>query len=91
MLYESPSLMPQLVNVLMKFRCRKIGMTGDIEKAFLNVEIAEADRNFLRVLWLKDFDPYQEIVSRDSFKIRTLCLWREIFSLSLAGNSPVPH
>jgi hypothetical protein len=49
-----PNFMPQLIDILMKFRWHKIGLTVDIEKAFLMVAINESDRDMLRFLWLKD-------------------------------------
>jgi hypothetical protein len=36
-------------------------MTADIEKAFLNVAVAEEYRDFLRLLWLND--PYSSSLS----------------------------
>lgn len=47
---------PQLFNMLIKFRRHKIGLTADIEKAFLMVGINQTDRDILRFLWLKDPD-----------------------------------
>ena len=45
---------PQLFDMLIKFRWHKIGLTADIEKAFLMVGINKTDRGMLRFLWLKD-------------------------------------
>ena len=78
MLHEGPSLILQLVKVLMKFRCRKIVVTGDIEKAFLNVVISKAYRKFLNLLWMRDFNPYEE---SDSFNIETLRFTRCVFDV----------
>ena len=37
----------------MKFRVPQIAMTADIEKAFLQVELSEVDRDATRFLWIK--------------------------------------
>ena len=61
---ESPSLneclevggnfMPLLFDTLVRFRSQPIAITADIEKAFLQVEIDEKDRDMLRFLWYDD-------------------------------------
>jgi hypothetical protein len=53
-LYKGPSLNPLLFHISLRFRKKRTALVGDIEKAFLNVEVDEADRNFLRFLWLED-------------------------------------
>ena len=52
--YQGPCLLPKIFHVLVKFRWHKIGIVAVIEKAFLNIEISENDRDYLRVLWFKD-------------------------------------
>jgi hypothetical protein len=49
-----PNFTPQLIDILMKFRWHKIGLTAGIEKAFLMVAVNESDRDMLRLLWLED-------------------------------------
>ena len=53
-LETSPSHIPKLFDILVRFRWHKIAMTADIEKAFLMVADDERDRDFLRFLWVKD-------------------------------------
>ena len=55
-LETGPNYTPQLFDTLVNFRWHKIGLTADIEKAFLMVGINETDRDMLRFLWLKDPD-----------------------------------
>ena len=49
-----PNLIPQLFDVLVKFRSDPIALTADIEKAFLMVSMNEASKDMLRFLWFKN-------------------------------------
>ena len=53
-LYTGPSLLPQVMDILLKFRLRKFPYTSDIRRAFLQIGVREADRDVLRFLWKKD-------------------------------------
>ena len=53
-LYTGPSLVPDLAQVLMRFRCKKYAFISDIEKAFLMAQLHEDDRDYTRFLWPKD-------------------------------------
>ena len=53
-LYAGPPLSPYIYDVLLRFRISKIAITGDIEKAFLNVSVDPRDRDYLRFLWVDD-------------------------------------
>ncbi|XP_046854266.1 uncharacterized protein LOC124447403 [Xenia sp. Carnegie-2017] len=53
-LHVGPPLTPLLFDILIRFRENRVALVGDIEKAFLNVEVDEADRNYLRFLWVRD-------------------------------------
>ncbi|KHN81502.1 hypothetical protein Tcan_18029, partial [Toxocara canis] len=53
-LYRGPVRLPQLVGVLMRFREGEIALTADIEKAFLQLELQEPDRDACRFLWLRN-------------------------------------
>ena len=55
-LHVGPSLNPLLYSILVRFRENRIALVGDIEKAFLNVEVDESDRDCLRFLWVNDID-----------------------------------
>ena len=50
-LNPGPSLTNELVEMLMRFRTHDVVLSGDIQKAFLQIEVAEADRDYLRFLW----------------------------------------
>ena len=55
-LYPGPSLIPLILDILIRFRCNKIALTSDIEKAFLMVGVALEDRDVLRLLWIDDLE-----------------------------------
>ncbi|GFQ94032.1 integrase catalytic domain-containing protein [Trichonephila clavata] len=46
-----PNLNPNLLILLLKFREFRIGLVSDVEKAFLQIVLAEEDRNCQRFLW----------------------------------------
>ena len=57
-LLTGPNYVPMLFDILLRFRTYPVALTGDIERAFLMIRIAEEDRDALRFLWLQDpFDP----------------------------------
>ena len=58
LLYKGPSLTPHLFDVLVRFRVHLVALIGDISKAFLNIKVAEKDRDALRFLWVDD--PFKE-------------------------------
>ena len=53
-LHVGPSLTPLLFDIFLRFRINPIVLIGDIEKAFLNVEVDREDRDYLRFLSAKD-------------------------------------
>ena len=53
-LHVGPALSPMLYDILIRFRAQRVAVVGDIEKAFLNIEVSEGDRDSLRFLWVKD-------------------------------------
>ncbi|XP_063635507.1 uncharacterized protein LOC134806149 [Cydia splendana] len=53
-MYCGPMMLEDLTGLLIKFRCHKIGITADVEKAFLQIGLHNKDRDVTRFLWLKD-------------------------------------
>ena len=47
-LHMGPALSPVLYEILIQFREKRIVLVGDIEKAFLNIEVNLRDRDCLR-------------------------------------------
>ena len=63
-LYTGPNLLPELAQILMRFRLDKIAIVADIRKAFLNVGLHIDDRDFTRFLWVDNpSDPRSKIVT----------------------------
>ncbi|XP_070537520.1 uncharacterized protein [Ptychodera flava] len=50
-LETGPPLQPLLFDIIARNRMRKFCITGDIQKAFLQIRVHEQDRDALRVLW----------------------------------------
>ena len=46
---------PLLFDILVRFRENKVALVGDIEKAFLNIEVNPGDRDCLKFLWVDDY------------------------------------
>jgi len=45
-LLSGPALAPLIFDVLLGFRLHKVALIGDLEKAFLNIDIKPGERNF---------------------------------------------
>ena len=55
-LLSGPALTRLIFDVLLRFRLHKVALIGDLEKAFLNIEIKPEERNLLRFLWIDDIN-----------------------------------
>ena len=53
-LYKGPNLNPLLFDVLLRFRVYNIGLSADIEKAYLQISVWPPRRDYLRFLWFSD-------------------------------------
>ncbi|XP_037506909.1 uncharacterized protein LOC119382991 [Rhipicephalus sanguineus] len=51
---KGTNLNPDLLRVLLSFRRHPIAINADIEKAFLQIEIQESDRDVFRFLWFEN-------------------------------------
>ena len=62
-LHSGPSLIPNIVDILIRFRWHRIPLISDIEKAFLMVKVDPDDRDCLRMLWVENvYDDNPRIV-----------------------------
>ncbi|XP_051159157.1 uncharacterized protein LOC127280294 [Leptopilina boulardi] len=53
-LEQGPNLIELVPDSLNRFRERAIGVIADIRKAFLQISVNEADRDYLRFLWIRE-------------------------------------
>lgn len=53
-LLRGPVILPDLCGLLIRFRQSPIGIIADVEKAFLQIGLQDADRDLARFWWLKD-------------------------------------
>lgn len=53
-LYKGPNYLESLPSMLIKFRMKTVGVLSDVRKAFLMIEVDEADREYLKFLWWED-------------------------------------
>ena len=53
---SGPSLLNEITYILMRFRFHNVGLSADIEKAFLQVGLHTQDRDVTRFLWLTNPD-----------------------------------
>ena len=72
-LLPGPSLIQNLISVLLRFRCYTFVLIGDLEKAFLKIYIDERDRDCCRFLWFKDLQ---------NLEVRVLRNCRALFGLT---------
>ena len=54
-LYSGPCMLPLLHDILIRFQIGKIGIVADVQQAFLQIEIDENHRDFLRFIWFDNF------------------------------------
>ncbi|XP_065663018.1 uncharacterized protein LOC136085622 [Hydra vulgaris] len=54
-LFSGPSLTTSLYSTLLRFRAKRIALIADIEKAFLNIALAEKHRGFVRFICVTSF------------------------------------
>ncbi|XP_069115378.1 uncharacterized protein [Argopecten irradians] len=63
-LRNDPPLLNDITSILLKFRRKKFAVSADIEKAFLQIELEEDDRDVTRFYWLKDpSDPSSDLIT----------------------------
>lgn len=53
-LLPGPAIHPDITGILMRFRCKRVALVGDIKKMFLQVRLFDEDKKFHRFLWRED-------------------------------------
>ena len=66
-LYKGPSLNPLLFNILLKFCVSNIGLSADIEAAYLQISISPEERDYMRFLWYNDVKKCKPVVEKFKF------------------------
>ena len=83
-LYPGPNLLPKIFDILLRFRTNKFGLISDIKQAFLNIEINQQHREFLRFLW------YDDVEKLDA-KIIIIRFLRVVFGVTSSPNGTIRH
>ena len=66
-LETGPCMLPLILDIVIRFRWNKVALTSDIKSAFLNIRVAEKDRDYLRFLWISDIfqeEDFEIIIKR---------------------------
>jgi hypothetical protein len=53
-LLRGPTILPSLAGVLLRFRACRYPLLADLEKAFLQLDLREPDREVVKFLWVRD-------------------------------------
>ncbi|XP_054709007.1 uncharacterized protein LOC129218706 [Uloborus diversus] len=53
-LFPGPNLNPNVLDIILSFKKHNIAFCADLEKAFLQIGIAEEDRNYLKFIWFSN-------------------------------------
>ena len=55
-LYSGPPLTGKLLDILLRFRLRPVGLVSDLQMAYLQIHLAQTQKDVTRFLWLKHID-----------------------------------
>ena len=58
-----------MFDILLRFRIGDIALVADINKEFLNIEIDEGDKDFLRFLWVEYISEKDKIIVYRFFRV----------------------
>jgi hypothetical protein len=61
---KGPNLMELIPPILTRFQLKRTGITADIRKAFQQISVSPADRDFLRFLWWRNLELQETKVYR---------------------------
>ena len=48
-LHTGPSLLPTIIDILLRFKYHRVALAADIEKAFHMLRISEQDKEFIKI------------------------------------------
>ena len=63
-LNPGPCLIPLIFDIFLCFRTNKIGLVADMKQVFLEINIAEEHRDYLRFIWHQEFNLNENIILR---------------------------
>ena len=81
-LYKGPCLNADLYSLLLKFRVHPIVLTAYIEKAYLQININEEHRDYLRFLWYRNLQ--EESIIR--YRFTRVIFWCCVISIHIKWN-----
>ncbi|KAI5756186.1 hypothetical protein M8J77_022835 [Diaphorina citri] len=90
-LEKGPNLIDKIPSCLARFRRNMIGVSGDIAKAFLQISVSEADRDYLRFLWLENGQVVQFRHCRVVFGVSSSPFLLEACIRLLLNSTQNPH
>ncbi|KAI5727986.1 hypothetical protein M8J77_009660 [Diaphorina citri] len=90
-LEKGPNLIDKIPSCLARFRRNMIGVSGDIAKAFLQITVSEADRDYLRFLWLENGQVVQFRHCRVVFGVSSSPFLLEACIRLLLNSTQNPH
>ena len=86
-LFSGPKFNQSILDIILRFRCYRVALAADIEKAFLMVSATNSDRDVLRFLWVDD-------VHKESPAIVQMRFTRVVFGVSASPfllNATIRH
>ena len=83
-LNKDPCLQPKLYYTLLAFRAKLIALTGDIEKAFLQIVVHENQRDVIRCLWFKNLFNCEH-TKIEVYRFTSLIFWASSSSFLLSA------
>ena len=69
-------------NILLRFRSHVVALTSDTEKAFLEINVNENDRDYLKFLWFNNIFSDQPKIVRNRFARVVFDVTRSPFCLN---------
>ena len=73
-LLEGPNILPELVHILIRFRCQRVALCGDIQSMFLQIKLSPEEQSCHRFLWRNmeiDKPPVKCCMTRVTFGVKS--------------------
>ena len=89
-LYPGKNMVANLCGMLLRFRLPTVAILADIEKAYLQLDLSQSDRDATRFLWLKDIKKPPSKQNIQEFRF-TRVIWGIICSAFLLAATIIHH